>query len=143
MDLSPKYQRVVTDTATTARIGAVRTFRAASEIAVRTVLRRPRNRLDRLRTILAERPDLVVAGKCKVIFMVDCFWLQHKQCLRANVPKGNQSLWREKFTVDALRDQRNITQLRLLGLGAIVVWKIKLPYTNTVHKRIGKAISYE
>jgi DNA mismatch endonuclease (patch repair protein) len=39
---------------------------------------------------LPGKPDLVFAGRKKVIFIHGCFWHQHRNCIDSHIPKTNR-----------------------------------------------------
>jgi len=57
------------------------------------------------------------------VFVHGCFWHAHPGCVKATVPKRNQSFWLEKFTDNRMRDRRVIRALRYRGYRALVIWQ--------------------
>lgn len=75
---------------------------------------------------LPGRPDLVFAGRRKVIFVHGCFWHAHDGCAKARPPKSRKSYWVPKLKANKERDTRNIADLKTLGWKPLVVWQCEL-----------------
>ncbi|MBJ7312183.1 very short patch repair endonuclease [Rugamonas sp. CCM 8940] len=71
-------------------------------------------------------PDLVFAGRKKVIFVHGCFWHLHDNCKGGRIPKSRVEFWREKLNGNKLRDERTTETLRLAGWDVLVVWECEL-----------------
>ena len=71
-------------------------------------------------------PDLVFAGRKKVIFVHGCFWHLHDNCKAGRIPKSRVEFWREKLHGNKLRDERTAETLRLAGWDVLVVWECEL-----------------
>ncbi|MBA3315068.1 MAG: DNA mismatch endonuclease Vsr [Planctomycetota bacterium] len=112
------------DKATRSRImAAVRGKHTAPEMVVRRLAHGLGFRFRLHRAMLPGRPDLVFASRRKVIFVHGCFW-HRRECPRGrSTPAANRRFWREKFTRNVARDQRNMGRLRRLGWGVMVVWE--------------------
>ena len=67
-------------------------------------------------------PDLVFAGRKKVIFVHGCFWHQHK-CARGKRPSSNERFWNSKLDANVQRDKRNIAALEDGNWQVLVVWE--------------------
>lgn len=59
-------------------------------------------------------PDLVFAGKKKVIFAHGCFWHGHK-CRKDKLPKTRTAFWKEKIERNKKRDSSSVRKLRRVG----------------------------
>jgi DNA mismatch endonuclease (patch repair protein) len=68
-------------------------------------------------------PDLVFAGRRKVIFVHGCFWHRHKGCALARLPKSRGDFWVPKLEGNAERDARNLRALRRLGWSVLTIWE--------------------
>lgn len=75
---------------------------------------------------LPGRPDLVFAGRRKVIFVNGCFWHRHEGCSLARIPKSRTEFWTAKLSANRERDERNIAALRALGWDVMVLWECQL-----------------
>lgn len=72
------------------------------------------------------KPDLVFAGKKKVIFVHGCFWHCHKGCPIARIPKSRPEYWTKKLSGNLERDERHIAELRQFGWEVLVVWECEV-----------------
>lgn len=68
-------------------------------------------------------PDLVFAGRRKVIFVHGCFWHRHEGCKNARLPKSRLDFWLPKLDSNRERDDRTLRQLSELGWDALVIWE--------------------
>jgi len=71
-------------------------------------------------------PDIVFAGRRKVIFVHGCFWHRHDQCHKASTPKTRRSFWENKFQANMARDQRNVQMLQNEGWKVLTVWECQV-----------------
>ena len=71
-------------------------------------------------------PDLVFAGRRKVIFVHGCFWHRHRACKRASVPATRKMFWETKFARNVARDQESVKKLRNAGWEVLVIWECSL-----------------
>ncbi len=75
---------------------------------------------------LPGKPDLVFAGRRKVVFVHGCLWHQHPGCRAADRPASNRDYWDRKLGRNIARDQKNQSALAALGWTAFVVWECEL-----------------
>lgn len=77
-------------------------------------------------------PDLVFAGRKKVIFMHGCFWHLHDdpKCKLARMPNSNQDYWKPKLERNRERDQENRAKLEALGWQVLVIWECQTRQKN-------------
>ncbi|RBH55809.1 MULTISPECIES: very short patch repair endonuclease [Pseudomonas] len=85
---------------------------------------------------LPGKPDLVFAGKRKVIFVHGCFWHRHKNCSLARVPKSNQEFWRAKLEGNKVRDEFNLQRLNEVGWEALIIWECELRNLDALEQRV-------
>lgn len=71
-------------------------------------------------------PDLVFAGRKKVIFVHGCFWHQHPGCKRSLLPASRNDYWAAKLTANRVRDERTSALLQQMGWQVLVVWECEL-----------------
>lgn len=71
---------------------------------------------------LPGRPDIVMKGRKKVIFVHGCFWHQHENCIDGRRPKSNREYWDVKLDVNVARDRQHEQQLAGMGWDVLVVW---------------------
>jgi DNA mismatch endonuclease (patch repair protein) len=106
----------------------IRSGHTKPEMVVRRLLHRLGYRYRLHRKDLPGRPDLVFAGRRKVIFVHGCFWHQHKAaaCLDGRKPKSNTLYWHPKLSRNIERDERNIAMLEGSGWRVLVVWECEV-----------------
>jgi DNA mismatch endonuclease (patch repair protein) len=75
---------------------------------------------------LPGRPDLVFAGRRKVIFVNGCFWHFHSCRAGQRSPSTNSGFWADKRETTRLRDQRQHEALRALGWDVFIAWECRL-----------------
>lgn len=110
------------------------------EIQVRSILHRMGYRFRLHNQRLPGKPDIVLARHRIVIFVHGCFWHQHKNCRRANMPKSNQAYWKAKLQRNLRRDATNLRVLRSLGWRPIVVWECELRDPSRLRRRMGRLL---
>jgi len=75
---------------------------------------------------LPGKPDLVFAGRRKVIFVHGCFWHGHDCARGARQPQANAEYWSAKIGRNRDRDVRHLAALRADGWKAHVVWECEI-----------------
>lgn len=75
---------------------------------------------------LPGRPDLVFAGRKKVIFVNGCFWHGHNCPVGSRLPKSNRAFWADKRRRNHERDIRQRLQLAETGWTFLDVWECEL-----------------
>jgi len=75
---------------------------------------------------LPGRPDLVFAGRRKVIFVNGCFWHSHTCRAGRAVPGTNAAFWAEKRARTVARDEAAVQALAALGWESFTVWECEL-----------------
>lgn len=75
---------------------------------------------------LPGRPDLVFAGRRKVIFVNGCFWHGHDCPVGSRLPKSNTSFWADKRRRNQERDGSQRIQLAELGWSYLDVWECEV-----------------
>lgn len=85
---------------------------------------------------LPGKPDLVFAGRRKVIFVHGCFWHRHDNCGFARLPKSNLEFWGTKLEGNKARDLANYRRLHEIGWESMVVWECELRDLDEVLRRI-------
>ena len=117
------------------RMSRIRGRNSAPELRLRRLVHGLGYRY-RLYGKLPGKPDLVFAGKKKVIFMHGCFWHRHEGCILARLPKSKVEFWIEKLEANKLRDQRNIERLEALGWSALTIWECQMSDMDDVERRV-------
>ncbi|HBE78100.1 MAG TPA: very short patch repair endonuclease [Firmicutes bacterium] len=96
------------------------------EIMVRSIIYHLGYRFRLHRSDLPGKPDIVLSGRRKVIFVHGCFWHGHKECKRSGRPSSNIWFWEEKLNKNIERDKQYLRQLRESGWDALIVWQCEL-----------------
>ena len=78
---------------------------------------------------LPGKPDIVFAGRKKVIFINGCFWHKHN-CKYFKWPKSNTKFWRQKIEANVRRDVDNYISLNATGWDYMVVWECEIKEKN-------------
>jgi DNA mismatch endonuclease, patch repair protein len=81
-------------------------------------------------------PDLVLAGRRKVVFVHGCFWHRHTDCPLARLPKSRLDFWVPKLDGNKARDQTNQRLLRKNGWRVLVVWECELRDIKRLARKI-------
>ena len=85
---------------------------------------------------LPGKPDLVFAGRGKVVFVHGCFWHQHR-CARGNrLPKTHRSYWIKKLEGNRRRDRRHRAALRRAGWSVMTVWECQTKDVEKLASRL-------
>lgn len=75
---------------------------------------------------LKGKPDLVFAGRRKVIFVHGCFWHGHNECRDGRAPGSNRSYWGPKIEGNRKRDAANVLALKIQGWEVLTVWECEI-----------------
>lgn len=94
---------------------------------------------------LPGKPDLVFAGRHKVIFVHGCFWHRHpkRSCPLARLPKSRLDFWQPKLEQNRVRDKQKQAKLRRLGWRVLVVWECELRDPDKLKFRISDFLNRE
>lgn len=84
------------------------------------------------------KPDLVFAGRRKVIFVHGCFWHRHPDstCKLARMPKSRLEFWAPKLEKNRLRDERVSKELAEQGWQALTIWECQLVDIHAVSEQV-------
>lgn len=118
----------------------VKTRDTSAEMAVRRIVHGLGYRYALHRKDLPGKPDLVLVGRMKIIFVHGCFWHGHA-CRYGRLPKSKLGYWRPKIEQNRARDRRAITMLRQEGWAVRVVWQCELKRTETLTKKLARFLS--
>jgi len=105
---------------------AVRSVDTRPEMIVRRLLHAMGYRYRLHRRDLPGAPDIVFAGRRKLIFVHGCFWHGHDCARGARMPAANADYWRSKITRNLARDADHLAALRQAGWQPLVVWECQL-----------------
>ncbi len=85
---------------------------------------------------LPGRPDLVFAGRRKVIFVNGCFWHFHDCKAGLHAPSANAEFWEAKRTRTRERDSLQREQLSASGWETLTVWECELKDRSVLEDRL-------
>jgi DNA mismatch endonuclease (patch repair protein) len=71
---------------------------------------------------LPGKPDIVFAGRKKLLFIHGCFWHRH-DCRYFKWPKTNVDFWKQKIEDNIERDSKNYDILSQSGWRYLVIWE--------------------
>jgi DNA mismatch endonuclease, patch repair protein len=101
----------------------IRNRNTRPEMIVRSIAHRMGYRFRLHRKDLPGKPDLVFAGKRKIIFVHGCFFHMH-DCRYGQVkPSTNSEFWQNKRLSNVERDRRNVEALTNDGWEVLTVWE--------------------
>jgi len=106
------------------------------EKAVRTILDKLNIRYNIHAKTLPGTPDIVIPEIKKIIFVNGCFWHQHKNCKRANIPKTNKEYWIKKLSRNIKKQNIDIKNLRKVGWSISVIWECQTKDETALIKKI-------
>jgi DNA mismatch endonuclease (patch repair protein) len=112
---------------------AVHSKNTTPELAVRKILTRLGYRYRLHRKDLAGRPDIVFAGRKKVIFVHGCFWHGH-DCKKGRTP--DIEYWQNKLKTNISRDASNVEKLVGTGWSVLTIWQCELKDLTALEKRL-------
>ena len=111
------------------------------ELYIRSMVHRMGYRFRLHRKDLPGKPDIVLGGLKKVIFVHGCFWHNHA-CRHCRVkPQTNPHFWQTKRQSNADRDRRNVRALRKAGWQVLVVWECWIKDPLNLERRIGQFLT--
>lgn len=115
---------------------AIKSKNTKPEMVVRSVAHALGYRFRLHRRELPGCPDLVFAGRHKVIFVHGCFWHGHSGCKDGRLPKSNLGYWGAKIEKNRVRDKRSERRLRTLGWRVLTIWECQTSKTDALSRRI-------
>jgi DNA mismatch endonuclease (patch repair protein) len=117
-------------------MGRVRDKNTTPELAVRSLVHRLGYRYRIHSKKLPGRPDIVFAGRKKIIFIHGCFWHGHEGCPKGKLPKSNLDYWVPKVGGNKERDIEHRRKLESGGWSVLVVWQCELKNEEALKKQI-------
>jgi DNA mismatch endonuclease, patch repair protein len=87
-------------------------------------------------TRLPGNPDLVFAGRRKVIFINGCFWHFHDCRAGQHAPKANAEFWAAKRTRTRDRDASQRRLLEDAGWDVLTVWECELKDSSALEAEL-------
>lgn len=108
------------------------------ELRVRRLLFRMGYRFRLHRRDLPGTPDIVLAGKRKIVEVRGCFWHRHPDpaCRNAVLPRVRAEWWAAKLARNVTRDERNLAALRDAGWSVLVLWECEVKDEATLARRL-------
>jgi len=87
---------------------------------------------------LPGKPDIVFAGRRKVIFVHGCFWHRHADpsCPFAHIPQSKQDYWLPKLERTIERDIENLNKYEQLGWATLIIWECETKDLVRVAERV-------
>lgn len=113
----------------------VRSKDTGPEWVVRRLIHRMGYRYRLHRRDLPGTPDLVFAGRRKVVFVNGCFWHGH-ECALGRMPKSRRGFWIPKIDGNRRRDARKNVALRGMGWRVLTVWECQLTALERLKNKI-------
>ena len=106
------------------------------ELVVRSLLHQLGYRFRLHRADLPGKPDIVLPGRKKAIFVHGCFWHGHQSCARSRRPSSNESFWSAKLDKNMIRDKGNVLALESLGWRVKVIWTCEVRDLVTLQEEL-------
>ena len=135
----PRYNGSMVDTRSPEQrrriMQSVKTRNTGPELTVRRALFVAGYRYRLHRKDLPGRPDIVLPGRKKVIFVHGCFWHGHG-CAKGRGSKSRLDYWEPKLMANKERDTRNARALMDLGWGVLTLWQCQLSDAEQLKKRL-------
>ncbi|EMY34796.1 T/G mismatch-specific endonuclease [Arthrobacter crystallopoietes BAB-32] len=91
---------------------------------------------------LPGKPDLVFAGRRKVIFVNGCFWHSHDCRAGQHAPKNNAEFWSAKRERTAARDADQRQQLQAEGWQVLTVWECEFKRSTDLSELENRLVSF-
>ena len=114
---------------------AIRGKDTKPELIVRSLIHSLGFRFRLHREGLPGKPDIVLPGLRKAVFVHGCFWHFHA-CKNGLIPNSNRAFWLPKLKSNSARDERNVRDLRKLGWRVLVIWQCQLKNEAALKKRL-------
>ncbi|GAA3318181.1 very short patch repair endonuclease [Arthrobacter ramosus] len=109
-----------------AHMAKIRSKNTKPELQLRRVLHAAGFRYRLHDPALPGRPDLVFAGRRKVIFVNGCFWHGHDCPVGRRLPKSNTDFWADKRRRNQARDTAQRLRLTEMGWTYLDVWECEV-----------------
>jgi DNA mismatch endonuclease, patch repair protein len=85
---------------------------------------------------LPGKPDIVFAGRRKIIFVHGCFWHQHPECREGRLPGSNAGYWQPKLARNVERDGQALAALKSCGWSVLVIWECETKDVALLEQRL-------
>lgn len=114
---------ITIDPVRSATMRAIKSKDTTPEMIVRRLVYGLGHRYRLHRKNLPGKPDLVFAGRRKIIMVNGCFWHGHDCARGARQPKTNCNYWKAKIDRNVARDIVNLAALRDTGWDVLTIWE--------------------
>ena len=104
----------------------IRSKDTSPELKVRKYLYAKGIRYRLHRKDLPGKPDITISRIKTAIFIHGCFWHQHENCKKANIPKTRTTFWLSKLKNNKERDIINFNFLTEMNWNPIIIWECSL-----------------
>ena len=120
------------------RMGRIQNKDTKPEMRIRKIVHGMGYRYRLHKANLPGKPDLVFAGRRKVIFVHGCFWHRHPDpsCSLARLPKSKLDFWVPKLEANRQRDEANVRELEQAGWDVLTIWECQLRNEKELKIRI-------
>jgi DNA mismatch endonuclease (patch repair protein) len=120
------------------RMGLIRGKDTKPEMTVRRLVHGLGYRYRLHGASVSGKPDIVFAGRKKVIFVHGCFWHRHPDstCKLARTPKSRLEFWGPKLERNRLRDEYVGKELTEQGWQSLTIWECQLVDMLAVSERV-------
>ena len=105
------------------------------ELTVRRMLHALGYRFRLHRRDLPGKPDIVLPGRRKAIFVHGCFWHYHG-CAKGRPPKSRPEYWVPKLEANRQRDRTKRSELESLGWDVLTIWQCETKDRETLSARL-------
>lgn len=126
-----------------AHMAKIRSKDTKPEMILRRMLHRAGFRYRLHDRLLPGKPDLVFAGRRKVVFVNGCFWHGHSCAVGSRVPKSNTEFWLEKRRRNRQRDVDQRKQLALQGWSYLDIWECEIAANEDLVSKVATFLNYE
>ena len=120
-----------------ALMGRIGSKNTAPELVVRRLLHSLGYRFRLHRKDLPGKPDIVLPGRRKAIFVHGCFWHAHG-CRIGQPPKSRPEFWEPKLARNCDRDRQNEAALRNAGWDVATIWQCETKDRTDLLNRLQK-----
>lgn len=118
------------------RMSRVKGIDSEPELVVRRLAHRLGYRYRKHVRGLAGRPDIVFAGRRKIIFVHGCFWHRHDCQAGRRLPKSRIDFWTNKLERNRERDAQHLLQLAAEGWKVLVIWECETKDAARIEARL-------
>ena len=118
------------------RMSRVRGTDSLAEMTVRRIAYRLGFRYRLHWRDLPGRPDMVFAGRRKVIFVHGCFWHRHGCPAGRRWPKSRLDFWKPKLERNMERDAETLQRLKEAGWNVLVIWECETGDQRAIEYRL-------